>query len=55
MGVLNRIKKAPSGVGETIDDVRKDGLIGGFFATIKRFGSRNAEAAKTIGEDVMKR
>ncbi len=55
MGILNRLKQAPSGVGEAIDDVRSKGFIGGIISTLTRVGEKNSAAVKTIGDDIGRR
>lgn len=52
MGLRNRVKQAASGVGETIDEVRTRGILGGVIAQLGKFSKRNADAVKTVGDDV---
>lgn len=54
MGIIKRVKAAPRSLRDGLTDALDNGGPGAILNLFARFGENNADARKTIGEDVLR-
>ena len=54
MGLIKRVKEIPKGARDALTEGIDNGVPDAILSGIAKFGEKNADARKTIGEDILR-